>query len=100
MLSTIAFSSRRVRLGFVAGAAGFSLILSACGGGGGLADDAEAHADDECACTTFECTMEHTAWFNKINITQEEDLAKLSAEDLARFEAAETRATDCQNELR
>lgn len=89
-----------MRLKMILASFALALAINACGGGGNLAADGEGHADDTCACTGFDCTTEHIAWFNKVTITQEADLDALSADDRARYEAAEERAADCQTALR
>lgn len=83
----------------VGGAVVLALMLSACGGEN-LAKSAEERADQQCACTDFECTLENTQWFNRVGITQADDVDELSAEDSARWAAARSRSADCQNELR
>ena len=78
-----------------------ALALAACGGGGSsIADEAEERSEAACACTGFDCTMEHVAWFNKVGAIQEDDLEALSADDRARYEAARGAAAACQDELR
>lgn len=89
-----------MRLKSVLGVVVGGFVLASCGGGSSLADEAEAMADTQCACTTFDCTLEQTQWFNKVAITQEDDLDALSADDLARYKAANTRSADCQDALR
>ncbi len=76
------------------------LFAAACGGGGGLAEEAQERSDKTCACEGFECTTEHIAWFNKQRIVHEDDLDALDATDRATFDAAEEAAADCQNERR
>ncbi len=93
-------NKKNTRLNVVFGAIAGGFVLASCGGGGGLADEAEAMADTQCACTTFDCTLEQTKWFNKNSIAQPEDIEALSTEDHARYKAAQTRSSDCQNELR
>ncbi len=75
--------------------------IAACGGGGGsLAGDAEEQSTAACSCTDFDCTTEYIAWFNKVSITQEDDLAALSGDDRSRYDTARTAAADCQDALR
>ncbi len=93
-------NKKSTRLSVAIGAIAGGFVLASCGGGGNLADEAEAMADTQCACTTFDCTLAQTQWFNKINITQEEDVLALSTADQARFKVANSRSADCQDELR
>ncbi|MEY2960004.1 MAG: hypothetical protein RLZZ01_2572 [Actinomycetota bacterium] len=75
--------------------------LSACGGGGGnLVEESTEKADAACACEEFGCTTEFIGWFNEVSITQEDDLAALSAEDYDTYLQNSLRAADCQDELR
>lgn len=74
-------------------------FLASCGSSN-LADEAEGVADDNCACTTFDCTREGTKWFNKMAIVDEDKVDALSAADLERYRAASSRSSDCQDALR
>ncbi len=89
-----------MRLKITIGAVLSGLMAASCGGGGGLAGEAEEWAEKQCACTTFDCTLDATQWFNKISITQEEDLAALGADDRARYDVAHDRSSACQDALR
>ncbi len=93
-------NKKSTRLNVVFGVIAGGFVLASCGGGGNLADEAEAMADTQCACTTFDCTLEQTKWFNKNSIAQPEDVEALSTDDHARYKAAQTRSSDCQDQLR
>ncbi|MBT5581472.1 MAG: hypothetical protein HOH36_17885 [Acidimicrobiaceae bacterium] len=79
-----------------------AFLAASCGGGSGgsLAEEAEQHADATCGCSDFDCTKDHVAWFNRMSITEEDQLDELSDADRAAYEASSLRAGDCQNDLR
>jgi len=88
----------RTRLASIA--AVFGLLLLACGGGTGLVDEAEAMAETQCQCTTFDCTLAQTEWFNRTGFAEEDQINSLSEADRARYDAARSKSADCQNALR
>lgn len=92
------FSPRSFRL---VGAAALVTALAGCGGSStSLVDEAVEHADATCSCEDFDCTTDHIQWFNKVSITQEDDLDALSEADRATYLENSLRAAGCQNELR
>ena len=99
-MRTTPLRSRPLTTLFTAGA--FIAMMTSCGGGGGsdLVGEAAEHADATCECTEFDCTTEHIQWFNKVSISQEDDLADLSEADRATYLEHSLRAADCQDALR
>ena len=75
-------------------------VLASCGGGGGLAAEAQDHSEQTCACEGFDCTMEHIQWFNKQRVVNDEEIQALGEADRVSFDAAEVAAALCQNDLR
>ena len=78
----------------------FAVAVSACGSSGGLAAEAQEQSDQTCACTTFDCTTEHIAWFNKQRAVSDEEVQALDGSDRSSFDAAEDAAVVCQDALR
>ena len=78
----------------------FAVVVSACGSSGGLAAQAQDQSDQTCACTTFECTMEHIAWFNKQRAVNDAEVQGLDENDRSSFDSAEDSAVVCQDALR
>lgn len=95
MTNVFGGTRRRVVAAFAAAA----LTMVACSGTN-LADQAEEMATKQCECVDFDCTLEQTQWFNRMRITQEDDINALSEADQARYNAASSRSADCQNALR
>ena len=76
-----------------------TLLLAGCNGDK-LADEAETHQEAACACTTFECTTEHVAWFNRMSIAESDSIEKMSEEGQARYSTASSATAECQDALR
>ena len=89
----------RHRLSILMAALVIPVALSACGKNQ-LVKEAEKHADASCACTTFDCTLEHTKWFNKNTVMQGDKIKAMSEADQASYTAARKKNATCQNKLR
>ena len=77
-----------------------ALALSACGGGGDLADRATKAADGACKCTTFDCTRQYIGDLNKMSITEDDAVKHLPPARAKIYHDAQMRGADCQDKLR
>ena len=81
-------------------AAGAYFFFFAGDGGEAIALEAEGHQETACACETFDCTTEHVAWFNRMELSEEDTLNAMSEEFRGRFDVALNATADCQDALR
>jgi len=76
-------------------------FVAACGGADtNLVEESTEQADAACGCAAFDCTKEHISWFNRVSLSQEDELEALDDQDREVYLANSLRAADCQNALR
>ncbi|MFV1874347.1 hypothetical protein [Nioella sp.] len=71
------------------------LGLVACNEDSSLLEEAIAHRDAACACTTTECADPHARWFIDMQAQQMDRLLALSSDDAVRYRNARIATETC-----
>ena len=89
----------RIRVVSVLLACSCALVVACGGADASLVEESVERADAVCGCADFDCTKEHIAWFNRVSLSQEDELEALSDGDREIYLANSLRAGDCQSAL-
>lgn len=76
------------------------ITLAGCGGGGGLVAQAEAAAEEACACADRACAMKAVAGFNKISFKADDEKKALDEAGKAKLKAAVDKMSGCRDKLK